>query len=138
MCCAVHQRVERTAQRFLYLTRQTHRSKFAEVANKDTAGKDRDDLKTKARVAFNFPAKGRGEEHLAMARQYLTERVKITRSTGSAPLFQAVVQHAVVSVVLTRINLNKVVVVGLGVGLYKVCYMRRRCYSRQLSYPHRS
>lgn len=62
-------------------------------------GKDPDDLKKKARVAFNFPAKGRGEEHLAIARQYLTERVSTASSTGSAALVcQAAVHCTVFSV----------------------------------------
>ncbi|CAM9939088.1 unnamed protein product [Laminaria digitata] len=62
------------------------RTKFAEAASKDTAGKELDDLKKKARVAFNFPAKGRREEHLAIARQYLTERVPFCSDLPEEPL----------------------------------------------------
>lgn len=61
------------------------RSKFAEVVGKDAVCKEPDELKKRARVAFNFPAKGRGEEHLAIARQYLTERVSIAWNALFAP-----------------------------------------------------
>lgn len=53
------------------------RRNFLEMANKDAACKPPDRLKAKARLSFNFPAKGRKEEHLAIARQYLLERVSI-------------------------------------------------------------
>lgn len=55
------------------------RSHFAQLVSKDTETKDPDDLKTKARVAFNYPAKGRRGEHLEIATKYLMERVGKSR-----------------------------------------------------------
>lgn len=55
------------------------RSHFARVVSKDVASKCPDDLKTKARVAFNYPAKGRSREHLEIATKYLMERVRKPR-----------------------------------------------------------
>lgn len=57
-----------------------HREKIDGVVSKDTASKAPDPLKAGARVAFNFPAKGRREEHLRIAMEYLTERVRMSRA----------------------------------------------------------
>lgn len=42
--------------------------------------KDPDPLKSKARVAFNFPAKGRRGEHHQVAINYLKERVSFLKT----------------------------------------------------------
>lgn len=56
------------------------RSHFAKVVSKDVALKSPDELKNNARVAFNFPAKGRSREHLEVATKYLMERVRKPRA----------------------------------------------------------
>lgn len=45
---------------------------------KASASKDPDPLKDEARVAFNYPAKGRKGEHLETATNYLRERVSVS------------------------------------------------------------
>lgn len=57
------------------------RSNFADAVARDASFKKPDPLKTNARVAFNLPAKGRREEHLKVARQYLEERVSKAQTT---------------------------------------------------------
>lgn len=52
-----------------------NRSNFAKVMAKDVMTKDPDPLKSEARVAFNFPAKGRKGVHHEIAVRYLKERV---------------------------------------------------------------
>lgn len=49
------------------------------MVEKEVAGRDPNPLKDRARVAFNLPAKGRSEENLTIARQYLKERVSKLR-----------------------------------------------------------
>ncbi|CAN0520094.1 unnamed protein product, partial [Ectocarpus sp. 12 AP-2014] len=57
------------------LTLQTCRSQFLNTTDKYDASKEPDPLKSKARLAFNFPAKGRAGDQLEIAIKYLTERV---------------------------------------------------------------
>lgn len=52
-----------------------NRSNFARIVAKDVMSKNPDPLKSEARMAFNFPAKGRRGVHLEIATKYLKERV---------------------------------------------------------------
>lgn len=56
-----------------------NRSNFARVVAKDVVTKNPDPLKSEARVAFNFPAKGRKGVHHEIAATYLKERVSETK-----------------------------------------------------------
>ncbi|CAB1120453.1 unnamed protein product [Ectocarpus sp. CCAP 1310/34] len=61
--------------RTFYLHKTISRSQFLNTTEKYDALKEPDPLKSKARLAFNFPAKGRAGDQLKIAIKYLTERV---------------------------------------------------------------
>jgi len=56
--------------------------------------KDTDPLKSKARVAFNFPAKGRRGEHHQVATDYLKERVSVQVTSVRGECLLALTENA--------------------------------------------
>ncbi|CAM9661387.1 unnamed protein product, partial [Ectocarpus fasciculatus] len=100
-------------------TLQTCRHVTIVTFDKYDASKEPDPLKSKARLAFNFPAKGRAGDQLEIAIKYLTERVAFC---ADLPLEQ-------VSAMAAAIELRGLTVPGRRVGIFPHVFRRgRECF----------
>ncbi|CAN0118377.1 unnamed protein product [Ectocarpus sp. 6 AP-2014] len=92
---------------------------FINTTDKYDASKEPDPLKSKARLAFNFPAKGRAGDQLEIAIKYLTERVAFC---ADLPLEQ-------VAAMAAAIELRGLTVPGRRVGIFSHVFRRgRECF----------